>query len=284
MQDPAPVYESEYLQPPQQLPQKKGWQKGAAGAAVGIGLLLAKFKTLLLLLLNFKWFFIGSKLLLSSLSFVASVWFYALFFGWPFAFVFVVLILVHELGHAAFMRMFGVPASMPYFIPGFGALITMKGRPASALQEAYIALGGPLTGTLGALACYTYGLATQSNFWIAAAYTGFLLNLFNMFPVMPLDGGRIVGAVSPRIWIFGLIAMVIAAVAFGWWQNPLLLILVVLSIPQVIAAWRGRLDQHYHDLTPMQRGGVALAYFTLAAFLFVAMLASHVPPSHAYVA
>ncbi len=239
-------------------------------------MLLAKFKSLLFLLLSFKWVLIGSKVLLSSFSLVASIWFYSLFFGWPFAVVFVLLILVHELGHAAFMRIFGVPASMPYFIPGFGALITMKGRPASALQESYIALAGPLMGTVAALACYTYGEATMNKFWIAAAFTGFFLNLFNMIPVLPLDGGRIIGSVSPRVWIFGLIGLIVAAVAYHWYYNPLLIIIVLLSIPKAIAAWRGQSDPQYYAQTPLQRGGVAAAYFTLAGFLIVAMLESRV--------
>ncbi len=272
---PAP-FEGEYLPPEQPAPRKEsGWKKSAGPAVVGLGLLLAKFKSVLFLLLSFKWFLIGSKVLFSSFTFLASIWFYSLFFGWPFAVVFVLLILVHELGHAAFMRIFGVPASMPYFIPGFGALITMKGRPASSLQESYIALAGPLMGTVGALACYTYGEATQSNFWIAAAYTGFFLNLFNLFPVMPLDGGRVVGAISPRIWIFGLVALIVAAFAFQWF-NPLLVVLVLLGLPQVIKAWRGQIDPHYYSLTTMQRGGIAAAYFALMGFLIVAMLETHV--------
>ena len=263
-----PVYEGQYIPPPQRAPGS-GWQKGAGGAAVGLALLLAKFKTLAFSLLYFKSFFF------SALSLLVSVWFYALFWGWRFALVFVLLILVHELGHALFMRMLGIPASMPYFIPGMGALIALKGRPASALYEAYIALGGPLMGTVGALGCFLYGQATGSNFWIACAYTGFFLNLFNLFPTLPLDGGRIAGAISPRIWIFGLIAIVVAAIAFHWW-NPLILILIVLSFPQAIAAWRGKIDTRYYALTASQRGGVAFSYFALAAFLFAFMLESHV--------
>ncbi len=270
---PRPV-EAQYL-PPGQRPDSSGTWKGIGAGGIGIGVLFLKFKTFLFFALGWLKFAFLGKILLSSFSFLASVWVYALFWGWQFGLVFALLILIHELGHAAFMKFYGVPASLPYFIPGMGALITMKGRPASALHEAYIALGGPLFGTLGALACYAYGEATGTSFWIAAAYTGFLLNLFNLFPVMPLDGGRVVGAVSPRVWIFGLVAMIVAAVAFRWW-NPLMIILVLASIPQAIAAWRGQLDSAYHDLAPIQRGGVALAYFALAAFLFVAMQASHI--------
>jgi Zn-dependent protease len=273
---PAPqVYEGEYLPPPK---QNERW-KTAGTAAVGLGLVAAKFKTLLLVLLNLKWFALGAKVFLSGFSFFASVWFYALFWGWRFALAFTVLLLVHELGHAVVMRFYGVPASLPYFIPGLGALIQLKGRPASALEEAYVALGGPLFGTLGALACFLTAQATGSDFWMAAAYVGFFLNLFNLAPALPLDGGRIVGAVSPRIWIFGLVALVVAAVAFHWW-NPLILILLLMSVPQAIAAWRGTSDDAYHDLSVAQRAGVAVAYFGLAGFLFAAMLASRVTVPH----
>jgi Zn-dependent protease len=271
---PPPVYEGEYLPPPAKPPESR-W-KGIGAGAVGFGLLLAKFKTAFLVLLNLKWFLVGSKLLLSSFSFFASVWLYAMFWGWPFAFVFTLLILVHELGHVLFMKIYGVPASLPFFIPGLGAFVKYDGgaRP-NPQQEAYIALGGPLCGTLGALACFAYGQATASNFWIAAAYTGFFLNLINLIPVLPFDGGRVAGAVSPRVWLFGVVALVLAAVAFHWF-NPLILILVVFSLPQALAAWRTRSATPEFALSPLQRGGIAASYFVLAGFLFAALLASHV--------
>jgi len=275
--DPAAktVHEGEYLPPnPPRSPGSGTW-KGIGAGAVGIGVLLAKFKTLLFFLLSFKWILLGGKLLLSGATFFASVWFYAIFWGWKFAFVFVLLILIHELGHVAAMRLYGVPASMPFFIPGMGALVTMKGSPASQKDEAYIAFAGPMIGTLASLLCYVYGDATGDPFWHAVAYTGFFLNLFNLAPVLPLDGGRVAGAVSPRIWIFGLIAMIVAVVAFHLW-NPLIVILIVLSIPRAIAAWRGQLDPAYHNLTALDRGGIAFAYFALAGFLFAAMLVSRV--------
>ena len=273
---PRQVYEGEYL-PPSQRPSSNNTWKGFGAGAIGLGFILAKFKSILLILLSFKWIalLLNTKILFVGLGFFASIWFYALFWGWKFAVVFVLLILIHELGHAALMRFYGVPASLPYFIPGLGAMINMRGRPSSQLEESYIALAGPLTGTLASLACYAYGEATGDRFWIAIAYTGFFLNLFNLFPVLPLDGGRVVGAISPRIWIFGLVAMIVAAFAFHWF-NPLMLILIVLSIPQAIAAWRGQVDTAYHDLSAVQRGGVALAYFSLAGFLFAAILATQV--------
>ena len=267
--------EGEYQPPAPALPQPANRWKGAGATAIGLGLLATKFKGLLLVLLNLKWLLVGSKVLLSSFSFLASVWVYALFWGWKFGLAFALLILVHELGHVALMRAAGIPAGLPYFIPGFGAFVTMKERPASVLTEAYTALAGPVVGSLFAFLAYGYGTLTGEPFWIAVAYTGFFLNLFNLFPVLPLDGGRVVGAISPRIWIVGLVAMLCAALAFHWF-NPLMLILVVLSVPQAIAAFRGRLDPRYFALSAEQRSGIAVAYFGLAGLLFFAMLATRV--------
>lgn len=270
-----PVNEGEYLSLEQRAQKPKG--RGGIGAVlIALGVLLAKFKTFLVFLLNFKFVFFAWKLFVMAGSFVVSIWFYALFWGWPFAAVFVLLILLHEFGHLAAMRVLGVPGSLPFFIPGMGALVTSRALgTASPLHEAFIAYAGPLAGTLAAFACFLYGEQTHSAFWVAAAYTGFFLNLFNLAPVMPLDGGRIVGAVSPRIWIFGLICFVVAIVLLHSF-NPLIVVLIALSIPQAIAAWRGRLDARYATLTIAQRGGVAAAYFALAGFLFVMMLASRV--------
>lgn len=258
-------------------PNRGGWDKAkaAAATAVSAALLSGKLKGLLLLLLNLKWFALAGKFGLSALSFFASIWFYALFWGWKFAAVFVLLILIHEMGHMLFIRWYGVPASLPYFIPGLGAFVAFKGRPASILHESYIALGGPLLGTLGALCCYGYGQVRFDPFWIAAAYSGFSLNFFNLFPVLPLDGGRVVGSITPRIWIVGFIALITAMLAFHWW-NPLLLILIILGIPRAIDAWRNS-DEAYTVLTKAQRIGIATAYFGLCGVLLVLILLSRVP-------
>jgi Zn-dependent protease len=225
-------------------------------------------------------FFVKFKaVFFSSFSFLASIGVYTLFWGWKFAVVFTLLIFVHEMGHAVFMRAYGVPASLPYFIPGMGALIAIKGKPASVLHESYIALGGPLVGSLGAALCLGYGLFTESVFWIAAAYTGFFLNLFNLFPVVPLDGGRVVGSISPRIWIFGFAAMAIAIFALHLW-NPLMIVLVLLGLPRALQAWKAPdPGDTYYKLTAAQRAGVAIAYFGLCALLLAAMVYSHVPSS-----
>lgn len=275
--NPQSATEGEYIPP--ERPGSNGRWKGLGAGAVGLGILLAKFKSLLLVLLNLKWFLVGGKIFLSSFGFFASVWFYALFWGWKFAVIFVVLILIHELGHAAVARFSGISASLPYFLPGLGAFTKIAPHPVSPVADASIALAGPLVGTLGALACYAVGETTGAQLWMAAAYTGFFLNLFNLAPVSPLDGGRVVAAVSPRMWIFGLVALIVAAIAFHFW-NPLMLILILFSIPQAIAAWQGRHDPAFDALNDTQRATIAVGYFGLAGFLFAAMLATRVTVPH----
>jgi Zn-dependent protease len=278
------VVEGDYQAPqPQEQPQNQSRAKGLGAIGLAIAVLLAKFKTVLLVLLNLKFFAVGLKLFWFAGSFLASVWFYALFWGWKFGLVFVVLIAVHEFGHWFTMRFYGVPGSLPFFIPGMGALVNMTGRPPSAFHESLIAFAGPFIGGLGSAVCAYIGFATHEPFWLAAAYLGMFINLFNLAPLMPLDGGRIVGSISPRIWVGGL-AVFVLAMLFLHLFNPLILILIVLSFPQVIAAWKGQLDPHYYSVTLPQRLTITCAYFGLAAFLFAGMLATRVTvPGHAIV-
>src|SRR5688572_16948495 len=141
----------------------------------------------------------------------------------------VILILVHELGHVAAMRYYGLSASPPIFIPFVGALINLRQRPQNAKVEAIVGIGGPITGTVGALACYGLYLALPDGspgqeMTKFLAYAGFLLNLFNLLPVPPLDGGRITAALNPKIWMLGvggLVAMVVYELRQG--RTPFLL-------------------------------------------------------------
>lgn len=278
------VTEGEYLPPdPHAVEQKQNRAKGAGALLVAIGALLVKFKGLLLVLLNLKYAVVLLKVFWFAGSFLASVWFYALFWGWKFGLIFVVLIGIHEFGHWFAMKFYGVPSSLPFFIPGMGALVNMRAHPASAFHESLIALAGPAAGTAASAACAYIGFSNHEPFWIAAAYIGLFLNLFNLAPVMPLDGGRVVGSISPRIWIGGLALFIVAMLWFHLF-NPLIIILIVLSIPQVIAAWRGTLDPRYYNVTLGQRLAVGAAYFGLAAVLFAGMLYTRIPvPGHALV-
>jgi Zn-dependent protease len=276
--DDRPV-EGEYLAPSKSPASGRNW-RAKGGWLVGAGVLAAKFKGLLLVLLNFKYALYASKFALSAVSFIASIWFYTLFFGFKFAIVFVLLIAIHELGHVIFVRGFGLAAPFVFFLPGFGAFTTWRDPPKSVYQESVIAFGGPLLGTLGGLVCYAYGYVTHEPFWYACANTAFFLNLFNMIPLSFFDGGRMTGAISPAFWLLGFAIVVGGAVAFHWW-SPILLLLILLSIPRVVQAYRGRLDPRYYGIPGTQRLGISLAYFGLLAVLLACLIFTRVSiPGH----
>jgi hypothetical protein len=134
------------------------------------------------------------------LSMVVAVWVYAQIWGAPFALGFVLLILVHELGHALVMRQQGIPAGAPVFIPFVGAVIAMRGIPRSAWVEALVGIGGPVLGSVGALACLAIASITDSLLWYALASTGFLINR-HLSSVAVLDPAfRIVWFGSRHSW------------------------------------------------------------------------------------
>src|SRR5437870_8946798 len=130
---------------------------------------------LAVLLGKLKWLLVAAKFLKLSmlLSMLRMVGVYATIWGLPFAVGFVLLIFVHELGHALVMRQQGIPAGPPVFIPFVGAVIAMRGLPRHAYVEAVVAIGGPLLGSLGAAACLAAAVATGARFWYALASTGF---------------------------------------------------------------------------------------------------------------
>ena len=115
-----------------------------------------------------------------------------------------VLLLVHEMGHVIALRREGIKASAPMFIPFLGAVISARSLGDNALAEARVGLAGPILGSLGAAACILIWQITGNDYWRALAFTGFFLNLFNLLPVVPLDGGRAMAAMAPWMWFVGL--------------------------------------------------------------------------------
>lgn len=238
--------------------------KKLAAPLVALGFLIVKFGGLLLKL----------KVVTTGLSMVVSIAAYAWIWGLPFAIGFVLLILVHELGHVFELRRQGVPASAPLFIPFLGAMIGMKELPDDAWAEAKVALAGPILGSVGAAACWIAAEATGSELLMALAFVGFFLNLFNLIPIVPLDGGRAAGALHPALWFVGLLMMVGLVVVN---PNPLLLIIVVLGGLDLWQRWRSRGQAgDYYRLTVAQRTAVAVVYLGLVAVLALAMSATYV--------
>lgn len=257
------------------VPPKPGFlEKLKAFGPVGVFLVF--------LLTKLKFLAFAAKFVLPLLktggTMIVSVWFYALLFGWRFGVGFVLSILIHEMGHVYAAWRLGIPVSAPIFIPGMGALILQKEAAKSTWQEALIGIGGPVGGTLAAVFCYGLYVLTGNPLFGALAYTGALINLFNMIPIMPLDGGWITGAISPRIWLVGTIAMV-GLFATGVVRNPLIIFLVLLSLPRL---WQGL---KHGDVTPPggvpvtshQRLTMGVSYVSLAAFLLWLMSVSQVP-------
>jgi Zn-dependent protease len=253
----------------------KPWWRRAGGALVALAIVVVKFaaklKALLLLLPKLK-------ILTTSGSMLVSVAAYSLIWGWKFALGFVVLLLVHEMGHVIQLRREGIEASAPVFIPFFGAAVWSKSLGDNALAEARVGLAGPVLGSLGAALCIPIAEATGSDFWRALAFTGFFLNLFNLLPVVPLDGGRAMAAMAPWMWFAGLLAMLLLAFTF---PNPIILLIALLAAFETWRRWRslragGEGVRAYYRVPPRHRALVALVYLGLIALLVVGMDATHV--------
>jgi Zn-dependent protease len=231
---------------------------------VAVGAFLVKFGAPLL---KFKFLF----------SIFVSAAFYVWFGGWWFGVGLIVLLFVHEMGHVLEAKRQGLPVSAPLFIPFMGAMITMREMPQDAWNEAKVAIAGPLIGSLGAAVIWIAGEATDSNHLKALAFLGFLINLFNLLPVVPLDGGRIVAALHPALWVVGFVGL-LGLVVFA--PNPLLIIIVVLAGLELWNRWRMRNHpelQSYYRVTAPRRAIVAVLYFGLAALLVLGMEATHLP-------
>jgi Zn-dependent protease len=238
--------------------------KKLAAPIVALGFLLVKFGGVLLKL----------KVVTTGASMLVSIAAYAWIWGLPFAIGFVLLILVHELGHVFELRRQGVPASAPLFIPFLGAVIGMKELPDDAWKEARVALAGPILGSVGAAVVWIAGEAADSDLLIALAFIGFFLNLFNLIPLVPLDGGRAAGALHPVFWFVGLLLMVGLVLAT---RNPLLLLIVVLGGLDLWRRWRERGEAgDYYRLPTWQRATVGVVYLGLIAVLAVSMSATYV--------
>lgn len=193
---------------------------------------------------------------------------YATVFGWPYAAGFIALLFAHEMGHFLAARQRGLNVGAPTFIPFVGAYIELKDQPMDSETEAYVAFAGPLVGTVAAFFCYFWAQAEDSRLLLAVAYSGFFLNFFNLLPISPLDGGRILAIVSPRIWFIG--APMLAALLF-YSPSPVLIILLLFCLPQLVKAWRfdpqAPENAAYYNAPAAVRLEYAAMYLGLAALL-----------------
>ncbi|HEX4585663.1 MAG TPA: site-2 protease family protein [Burkholderiaceae bacterium] len=223
-------------------------------------------RALLLLLTAGKF----GKVLLTGGTMLISVFAYGLVFGWPYAVGFVLLIFVHEMGHYIAARQRGLNVGAPTFIPFVGAWINLKDLPHDVETEAYVGLAGPVVGTLGALACYFAARQSNSSLLLALSYAGFFLNLINLIPISPLDGGRVTAVISPRMWFLGV---PILLGLFLVRPSPILVLIAIMAMPQLAKAWRYQPsapeNRQYYAVSIEHKITYGAAYIGLAAFLAV---------------
>jgi Zn-dependent protease len=217
----------------------------------------------------------------TGLSMLLSIGVYGLIWGWQFAAGFVLLIFIHECGHLIAAKRLGLKVGAPVFIPFMGALIALKEAPRNAWIEAKVGIGGPLLGTVGAVLCELIYFTTGNLMFRALAYTGFFLNLFNLAPTGFLDGGRIVTALSPWLWLVGFGVMVWLFIYSLPYFNFLLILIIIFSVPRLFSLFRRRseAEQRYYEVTPAQRWIMGALYFGLIAFLVICMAVTHIDPN-----
>lgn len=225
-------------------------------------------KTLLALLFTGK---LGQVLLTGGSMFV-SMFVYAQSYGWAYAAGVVFLLLLHELGHFIAARQRGLEVGAPVFIPFVGAWVALKTTDLEPETEAYVGLAGPLLGTVAAFVCYLYALDSGQRLWLAVAYAGFMINAFNLIPLTPLDGGRIVRVISPRLWLLGVPLLI---GFFVWKPSPLLLIIALLAAPQVWAAFKGEDATVARIAAPGVKFAYGAQYLGLLAVLALLAFETH---------
>ncbi len=260
-------------------------RKGLAGLG-GIGAtivgLIVKFKTLLVLLLDFKWLAFAAKFGVVGISALASIFVYSFLFGWTFAVGLVALLFIHEMGHAVVMKLKGIPIGGMIFIPLLGAAVIMRQMPRNAKDEAEVGIAGPIAGAVAASVCLALaGLSPNTpTIWAPLAYFGFFINLFNLIPIVPFDGGRVLAAIDRRVWILGFVGLL----AFQIWTwingefSPWLLLFVVMAATQLLARRRAPNTPEtraYYAVPIGERIILGLLYFGLAAVLVLGMTISH---------
>jgi Zn-dependent protease len=246
---------------------KKLWAPIAA-----VGAFLVKFGAVI---------FKGKTVISMLVSAAVYVWIGTVQAGWPaglwFGIGLVLLLFVHEMGHVLEARRQGLPVSAPFFIPFLGAAIQMKRMPQSAWHEALNGIAGPILGSVGAAVCWAIGEYYDSRPLIALAFLGFFINLFNLIPFLPLDGGRIAVAIHPAIVAIGLVGLIGLVIIR---PNPILILVLIVGGLETWRRWQMRNHpeyQQYYRVRPWQRVVIALLYFGLAALLVFAMDHTHIP-------
>lgn len=244
-------------------PRGPRWMQGA-GLVGGAAVLLGKTKYVLGALKLTKLASLGSMFL--------TIGTYSMFFGLPYAAGMVGLITVHEIGHALVMHQRGIPFSPMVFMPFMGAVIAMKNRPRDAWEDALVAFGGPVLGSVGAGAVAVGAHMTDSQLLFALADFGFMVNMFNLMPLGSMDGGRIAGALSPWAGVAGL-GMGGTLVLSGQIMNPIFYLILLAGGWETFQRFYnpGSIPPNYYKITTAQRMAIGCGYAGLVGGLALAM-------------
>jgi Zn-dependent protease len=230
-----------------------------------IGAFLAKFGAVLIKLKSVV--FLGSA--------AVSVLAYAQLWGWKYAVGIVVLLLVHELGHVVALRVRGIRNSALVFVPLLGAFTSWRPTERSAYQEAETALAGPVLGSAGALLIGYIGHVQGSGLLEALAFTGLVINLFNLAPVPMLDGGRLIYLLHPAIWI-----LAIAGLA-GWelYRPGVIPLLLVIFAGYLFYEQVRDRDGTYaattRGVTKPERNRISVVYLITVAVILIGLHATY---------
>jgi Zn-dependent protease len=255
--------------PPPESNRRVGW---ISGMLLGVGLVALKLKAVLLLAAaKFKLLLVNpfegfgvAQFSWAAGSMIVSIAAYAVQMGLAFAIGFIVVLVLNEVGHAVMIRAKGLRAGAMVFIPFVGGAVTLKRQPRSAYTDAQIALAGPIAGALASYASFAIYRFSGNKLYLVIAHVGFLLNLFNLTPIGPLDGGRISAAITKWMWVLG--GMILFVLTLKW-PNPLMIVLIILSVFQIYRAIGEERRKRFYNVTVAQRGRIAAIYFTLLAFL-----------------
>jgi Zn-dependent protease len=246
---------------PAQPKKNKGGILGLLGA---IGLFIMKMiGPILFFLAKIKF------ILISLVTMVGSMWIYSLHSGWKFGVGIVLLIFIHESGHAIANRIKGLKVGPMVFIPFMGAAVfTQGGR--TLEEDAYIGIMGPIFGTVSSIVCFALAFCFHDMFFISLAYFGFMINLFNLMPFPPLDGGWITPLFSPKLLAIGAVL----AIPVGF-LNPFIWLLALASLPRIKSGWKADpKTQPYYQVSTSTKWEYGILYVGLAILLAIGMFVS----------
>jgi Zn-dependent protease len=208
------------------LPDSSAAEQPSADARASKSLAAIAVAVLLFVLTKGKLLIAGLLKGGTFLSMLMSVGVYWTAFGWKFAVGIVVSIYVHEMGHVAMLRRYGIRAGAPMFIPSLGDFIRLKQHLATPSEDARVGLAGPMWGLAAAVGAGTVSLLAGWPSWAAIAHVGAWLNLFNLMPIWQLDGGRAFNAMTQSQRAAATLAL---ALAWLWIQDGLLMLIAIVA-------------------------------------------------------